>query len=226
MTGRRLIIFDMDGTLIDGQDFIVEAMQIAFTREGLELPDRETILSIVGLSLPEAMRALVSDICEQRARSLVAEYKRSFKALRQARGGGENATLYPGARDALESICRQAATVMGVATGKSRRGLDITLDAHGLRPYFATCQTADTHPSKPHPSMVLEALLETGIEAANAVMVGDTEFDITMGRKAGVRTIGVSWGYHPVARLRDAGAHMIASSFPELLDALQIGTGR
>jgi phosphoglycolate phosphatase len=131
------------------------------------------------------------------------------------------APLYPGARAAVERLAAEPGTLLGIATGKARRGLDHLLLAHDLGRYFATAQTADRHPSKPDPSMLLAALAETGAGAGEAVMIGDTAFDVAMGRAAGMATIGVAWGYHPRERLRDAGADMIVESFDALDDALQ-----
>jgi phosphoglycolate phosphatase len=106
--------------------------------------------------------------------------------------------------------------MLGVATGKSDRGLTRCRVHHANRPLFVTLQTADRHPSKPHPSMVYQALAEAGADAANAVVIGDTVYDIHMGRAAGTRTVGVNWGYHSVADLREAGADYIAESMDEL----------
>ena len=108
---------------------------------------------------------------------------------------------------------------MGVATGKSRRGLDHVLEAHGLRRFFVTEQVADHHPSKPHPSMVQAALAETGVAPEDAVMIGDTSFDIDMGRAAGVRTVGVGWGYHGAGRLERAD--IVIDAFSALPAALE-----
>ena len=108
--------------------------------------------------------------------------------------------------------------LLGVATGKAQRGLDHAYDAHNIGHFFETSQTADTHPSKPHPSMLHQTLADTGVESARAVMVGDTEFDMEMGRAAGFKTIGVSWGYHPVSRL--GAADVIIDDFADLDAAL------
>ena len=110
--------------------------------------------------------------------------------------------------------------LLGIATGKSRRGVDHLIVAHGFEGWFATIQTSDHHPSKPHPSMLLSALAETGLVAERAVMVGDTEFDMAMGKAAGFATIGVAWGYHPRARLAAAGADRVIEDFAELDAAL------
>lgn len=122
---------------------------------------------------------------------------------------------------ALEALRANEEILIGIATGKSRRGLVHTLHAHGLTGFFDTLQTADEHPSKPHPSMLAACLSETGAEAADSVIVGDSIYDIEMGRAAGFSTIGVSWGYHAPDMLVAAGADAILTSFEGLPEALQ-----
>lgn len=220
MTPLRLVVFDMDGTLIDSQDFIVEAMSRAFTAMGRPVPARPEILSIVGLSLPQAVARLAPEMDARAVEEGAELYKSFFIALRQERGGEASAPMYPGARAALERLHPRDEVFLGVATGKARRGLDHAFGAHDIGHFFHTSQTADDHPSKPHPSMLLTALMETGVEPEDAVMVGDTSFDIEMGRAAGYRTIGVSWGYHPVSALRAAGADLVIDTFDALDAAL------
>ena len=215
----KLAIFDMDGTLIDSQAVIVAAMDAAFAGVGLSPPGREATLSIVGLSLPQAMDRLAPrEAGPEMLARLVEAYRDGFSSQRARLGEGA-VPLYPGARAALEGL-HQAGWTLGVATGKSRRGVDHAFAAHDLGGFFATVQTADGHPSKPHPSMVLRALEETGAPAGAAVMIGDTTFDIEMGVAAGVSGIGVDWGYHPVASLRAAGAAHILTHFDELVPLL------
>ncbi len=194
MTGLRLAIFDVDGTLVDSQGHIVAAMGTAFAAEGLTAPTREDVLSIVGLSLPVAMAKLGAELSEAEQARLVAQYKDAYAAQRMA---GDAPMLYPGIADLLRRLSAQDDLLLGVATGKSRRGLDFLIAAHGLKGMFVTRQVADDHPSKPHPSMVMTALSETGCDPKDAVMIGDTTYDVDMGHSAGVATIGVSWGYHP-----------------------------
>ena len=130
--------------------------------------------------------------------------------------------LYDGMAALIERLA-EAGWLLGVATGKSDRGLHACLDTHGIKHRFVTLQTADRHPSKPHPAMLEEALAEAGAEAANAVMIGDTTFDIEMARNAGVRAIGVAWGYHEPRELLEAGAIAVAETMDELEALIHAG---
>ncbi|MFD1159075.1 HAD-IA family hydrolase [Roseovarius aestuarii] len=220
MSGTRLAVFDMDGTLMDSQDFIVQAMEGAFARYSLPAPARADILSIVGLSLFEAVARLIPDHPDDLILQVSEAYKACFIAQRAQTGGEASAPLYPGARAVIEALAARRGVLLGVATGKARRGLDHAFAAHGLDPFFSTRQTADHHPSKPHPSMVLSCLNETGADKSDTVMIGDTTFDIEMGRAAGVHTLGVTWGYHPTDDLRAAGADLLVDGFDAVLSAL------
>lgn len=212
----KLAVFDVDGTLVDSQALIVGAMELAFEGEGLVPLDREEVLSIVGLSLPVAMERLVPGIPASRRDALVEGYKQAFMTRRIS----SEAPLYPGAHDCLRALSARDDLLLGIATGKSRRGLDAMLKHHDLRGHFVTLQTADSHPSKPHPEMLLSACAEAGIAPADSVMIGDTEFDMHMAGAAGTAGIGVSWGYHPVQALR-AGGVPVARDFGELLAMIE-----
>ncbi|MBY6044115.1 HAD-IA family hydrolase [Phaeobacter italicus] len=212
----RLILFDVDGTLADSQGAITSAMAAAFAGAGLPSPSRAEILSIVGLSLPLAMAELAGEQPADVQAVLVEGYKSAYKSARLAAGAGHS-PLYPGAAEVLAELNAVPEYLLGVATGKSQRGLDALIEAHELR-CFVTRQCADHHPSKPHPSMVLRAMAETGVLPEHTVMIGDTSFDIDMGRAAGVRTIAVDWGFHPAERL---GADHIIKSFGELAPLLR-----
>ncbi|WP_264212206.1 HAD-IA family hydrolase [Leisingera thetidis] len=207
----RLILFDVDGTLADSQGAITGAMAEAFQGAGLPVPPRDAVLSIVGLSLPLAMAELAPDQDAATLEALVEGYKSSYMASRQA-AGAAHSPLYPGAREALAELNAVPEYLLGVATGKSQRGMDALIAAHGLE-CFVTRQVADHHPSKPHPSMVLAAMAETGVERDSTVMIGDTRYDIEMGRAAGVTTIAVPWGYHAAETL---GADYLIRGFAEL----------
>lgn len=213
----RLVIFDVDGTLVDSQEAILTAMAGAFELCELTLPPRATVLGIVGLSLPQAMAELCPEEPAERHAALVAGYKASYRALREAGGGEDGVPFFPGALAALDRL-GAAGHTLGIATGKARRGLDHMLDSHDLRARFKTTQSSDDAPSKPDPGMVLNCLAETGANPADTVVVGDTEFDMAMARAAGVGAIGVAWGYHAEERLHRGGAMRIVSSF-EALDA-------
>ncbi|QFT98175.1 Pyrophosphatase PpaX [Roseovarius sp. THAF8] len=221
MSALRLVIFDVDGTLVDSQADIVAAMSHAFARAERDAPTREAILSIVGLSLDRAIAVLAPDVDAGTQGRMVEWYKEAYIALRAEIGAAQSSPLYPGAREVLEALNAQPETLLGVATGKSRRGLDKLLEGHGLEGMFITQQVSDHHPSKPHPSMIRAALSETGLEPHQAVMIGDTSFDMEMAAAAGVAGIGVGWGYHPRAAL-GAARHVIDSfdALPPLLQQI------
>lgn len=223
-TPLRLVIFDVDGTLVDSQADILGAMHLAFTAEGLVTPQRADVLSVVGLSLDVLMPLLAPEADSETLARLVQGYKDAYMSLRAELGDELSSPFYLGARAALEALQAQPEILLGVATGKSRRGLDKLIEAHGLEGMFVTRQVADFHPSKPNPAMLFEALRETGVDAAHAVMVGDTTFDMEMAQAAGITGIGVSWGYHSPAKLLMA-QHIIEDfdALPPLLDAIWKG---
>jgi len=217
MTGQlRLVLFDVDGTLVDSQASIVAAMTATFVAARLPVPERARLLSVVGLSLDNAMWHLAPDAPSHDA--LVEGYKQAYFEQRQREGTDKGAPLYPGALDALKRLEAAPDTLLGVATGKSQRGLEALLEVHGLEKIFVTCQVADHHPSKPHPSMIETAIAETGVERPAAVMIGDTSFDMEMAAAAGVAGIGVSWGYHERVALHKA--HRVIDGYAELPTAL------
>jgi phosphoglycolate phosphatase len=216
----RLAIFDCDGTLVDSQANICMAMEHAFEEAGLPLPPRSEIRRTVGLSLVEIMRHLLPQADDAVHRSMAEKYRAAFLTLRG--NGLVDEPLYDGIA-ALLSELDETGWLLGVATGKSDRGLERCLDHHGIKGLFVTLQTADRHPSKPHPSMIYQALADGGAQAHQAVMIGDTVYDIHMGRAAGCRTIGVGWGYHPLGELREAGADHLVETMEELMAALEAG---
>jgi phosphoglycolate phosphatase len=212
----RLIIFDVDGTLVDSQDLIVEAQARTFAAHGLAAPGRERSLSVVGLSLREAFTALVGP--DGPVESLAEAYKEAFAAIRSDPRWHE--PLFPGMADVLTALAARDDIVLGIATGKSRRGVAHLLERHGWEAFFSTIQTADDAPSKPHPGMVLNAMADTGAGPDRTIMVGDSTYDMTMARAAGATALGVSWGYHGVDMLREAGAGAIVDDHLGLLAAL------
>jgi phosphoglycolate phosphatase len=214
----RLIVFDCDGTLVDSQHMIVEAMGAAFAANGLPAPSRQHVLRHVGLSVAEAMTAMSENADERLILNLAASYRSAFATLRQKPGFAE--PMFPGARAALDSLAGDGAVLLGIATGKSRRGVDHLLAREGIADMFATIQTADDAPSKPHPEMLLRAISETGAAPERTVMIGDSSYDMLMARNAGAVAVGVAWGYQDAAELIEAGARVVAADFPQLLSML------
>ncbi|MBK4214924.1 HAD-IA family hydrolase [Paracoccus caeni] len=214
----KLIVFDVDGTLVDSQHHIHGAMSAGFAAAGLPALEKEQVLQIVGLSLPVAVAELVPDQPPEIQARIVEGYKSAFMASRL----DSAAPLYPGAMACLDALSARDDLLLAVATGKSRRGLDAMISAHGLQGRFISLQTADNHPSKPHPAMLQSALSEAGINAADAVMIGDTSFDMQMAGAAGVLGFGVAWGYHAAQDLRLSGAALVAPDFASLTRELEL----
>jgi len=213
MTRNRLILFDVDGTLIDSAGHIKLAMDIAFHNLGITPPSDQDVRGIIGLSLPEAMAALGHG---DTAIALTEAYKSAFADARVTAQEQHLSPLFSGARAVLDRLATIEHYLLGVATGKSARGLRHVFSAHDLSVFFQTTQVADHHPSKPHPAMILTAIDEMGVTPQDTVLIGDTSFDMDMARNAGVLGIGVGWGYHAVEKLTDAGAKFVLNDFSEL----------
>lgn len=203
----KLVVLDCDGTLVDSQNGICEAMVHAFTGYGLTPPAREATLAIVGLSLPEAFSALAPDVDDQLRANMVERYKSAFLEIRREPALHE--PLFEGIGAAIEAFAQRDDVMLGIATGKSRKGIDRLFAREGWADRFVTVQTSDLHPSKPHPSMLHAAMSEAGVGTDATVMVGDTTFDMEMALAAGTGAIGVGWGYHTIDELRRAGAHAV-----------------
>ncbi|MGH6912916.1 MAG: HAD-IA family hydrolase [Geminicoccales bacterium] len=207
-------MFDCDGTLVDSQHLIIDAMKVTFETHGLPPAPADAVRHIVGLSLGEAIAALAPGVAPADLALLVDRFKQTFQAMRRQPLFHE--PLFEGARETLQALDRRG-HVLGIATGKSDRGLASVLEHHALAGLFVSLQTADRHPSKPHPGMLEAAMRETGSEPHETWMVGDTSYDMLMAGAAGVRAIGVGWGYHPIATLEQAGADIIVDRFDRLL---------
>ncbi|MBH5323379.1 HAD-IA family hydrolase [Aurantiacibacter sediminis] len=209
----RLAVFDCDGTLSDGQAGVCNAMDVAFEAAGLGTPDRHFVRRIVGLSLPQAIRQLAPEADDDQLLAAVEAYKSAFRQSRE--DGSLREPLYDGIPNLLRRLHGDG-WMLGVATGKSDRGLASTLSANDLTDLFSTLHTADRHPSKPHPAMLEAAMADVLADRGDTVMIGDTVFDIQMAAAAGCRAIGVDWGYHEPDELRDAGAIGVATTMEEL----------
>lgn len=216
----NLVIFDLDGTLINSEAIILEAQFETFARCGLTHPGREAGLGIVGLSLDIALMRLAG--LERPDDVLTETYRQVFGAMRlQAESDPKLAEpLFPGVAEMLAALAQRSDTVLGIATGKSRRGADYIIERHGWGGLFATTQTADDAASKPHPEMILRAMRETGARPEATLMIGDSNFDMEMAVAAGVAPVAVSWGFQSVPALKAAGAaHVIEdwAALPELI---------
>jgi phosphoglycolate phosphatase len=218
----RLVVFDCDGTLVDSQHAIVAAMRIAFGEMGLDEPDPSSVRHVVGLTLEDAIARLLPRALPELHRQTAAAYRRAFQTLRSRPDHQE--PLFDGIRAVIDALAG-AGILLGVATGKSRRGLVATLDRHGLGSRFLTLQTVDDNPGKPAPDMLLRAMSEAGVEPDETAMVGDTMYDIEMARNAGTAAIGVAWGYHVAEELAPY-ADAVAASPSALLPIIATLSGR
>lgn len=211
----KLVIFDCDGTLVDSQHLIVEAMNAGLRQAGLSPLPREKILSIVGLSLPLAVETLLPDQPVDVVAAVTLGYRDGALALRQ--GEAARDPLYEGIAAVVDELAGRDDVLLGIATGKSIRGVDRMLGHTNWADRFVTIQTADTNPSKPHPAMIETAMREAGTDPHRTLMIGDTTFDLRMAKNAGVASLAVTWGYHPVADLMREGADAIADRTADLI---------
>ena len=209
-----MIVFDCDGTIVDSQRALVGIMQKTFKFHNLNIPAKEKVLFGIGLELsvgierllPEEHGLDINDLCKT-YRNLASENRGN----RQYRD-----PLYPDAENAIRSLHADG-WLLGIATGKSKVGLDYVLSTYNLKQLFVTKQTPDTAAGKPNPEMLENAMKETGVSSGNVYMVGDTTYDICMAVNARTRAIGVSWGYHKTEELFDAGAEIVLGNYRDLL---------
>ncbi len=213
----KLIVFDLDGTLVDSQYNILAAYSQAFAAEGLPAPAIDAVRRVVGLRLEEATLRLCPEADERQVLRVTERYREAF--FEQRRRPDYYEPLFPGASETLATL-NQPEVFLGIATGKNRRGLHAVLERHGIKKHFVTLQSADDGAGKPHPQILHQAMAEVAAEPKETVMVGDTSYDIEMAGNAGTRAVGVAWGYHPPAELISAGADCVIAGFAELLPAL------
>ena len=215
----RLAIFDCDGTLVDSAAPIFDALAQTLGEHGFGVPPKAQCRRVIGLSLVEAMAALVPAAAAADHVRLADAYKLNFARLRSA--GKVEEPLFDGVLDVLDALDSDG-WLLAVATGKSDRGLRHCLEQHGIHARFVSLQTADRHPSKPHPAMALQAIADAGATPEMTVVIGDTSFDMAMARAAGARAIGAGWGYHQAHELLDAGAAAVAAEPCDLLPLLKV----
>ena len=216
----KLAIFDCDGTLVDSGATIHSALQSTFDTHGLDCPPRDVTKKVIGLSLVESFAVLVPDGDHA---ALTRTYKDAFFAMRGA--GRVEEPLFDGIIELLDEL-EADGWLLGVATGKSDRGLKYCLEGHGLSERFVTLQTADRNLSKPHPAMALAAMAEAGADPAQTIFVGDTGWDMGCARAAGAGALGAGWGYHEIEELTAAGAHAVAAEPAEIMALADQWIGR
>jgi len=220
---NRLAVFDCDGTLVDSAANIFRALAEAFGEHGLEVPEPAAARRVIGLNLLEAFAALVPSESAERHLLLAQSYKRHFQRARFE--GRIEEPLFDGIAQLLDAL-EADGWLLAVATGKSDRGLGHCLDCHGFAGRFVSLQTADRHPSKPHPSMVLQAMADAGAGPETTIVIGDTAFDMGMAVAAGATGIGAGWGYHEPSELIAAGAAAVAHAPLDVLDVALTGARR
>ncbi|MET1027372.1 MAG: HAD-IA family hydrolase [Dongiaceae bacterium] len=213
----RLIVFDCDGTLVDSQHNIIASVRRVFESIDLPPPPDDLIRRQVGLPVDTAIARLAPAAGDEVHQRLAAAFL-VLKAQMQAEKKLEE-PLYAGMRELIDEL-QHPELFLGIATGKGRAGLDYTLQLHGLDTRFHTLQTGDRCRGKPHPEMMLRAIEEVGLSPAQAVMIGDTSFDMEMARSAGATAVGVAWGYHDRQDLDQAGAHAVIEHPSQLLGLL------
>ncbi|OIQ00390.1 MAG: hypothetical protein AUK35_03250 [Zetaproteobacteria bacterium CG2_30_46_52] len=207
----QLILFDCDGTLTNSHGAIAAAMQKAFTDHGLDEPDYEKVLGIIGLSLMAAVDALlIEEVDEATKQKICDAYGSNYRASESS------LALYPEVIETLETLAVRGYH-MGVVTGKSSRGLLRVMDTFDLHRFFPVWRTADICFSKPHPAMALECMAEMGALHEHTMVVGDSKFDIQMAKAAGVRSLGVSFGVEPAHVLKAEGAMAVIDEFKDVL---------
>ncbi len=193
-TRIQFIVFDWDGTLMDSEAQIVSCLHAAIADLQLEPMDDDTVKNVIGLGLKEAIDTLVPGRDKGFHQAFVDFYREHWFR-------SESSSLFEGVRETLE-VLKQRNLVLGVATGKARRGLERVLDETGLGGFFDATRCADEALSKPHPQMLLELMETLDVAPGQTVMVGDTEYDMEMATNAGAGKIAVSSGVHTEERLQ------------------------
>lgn len=219
----RLVIFDLDGTLIDSVALIVETVTKAFTEVNEPVPDERAIRAISGITATEAMGILVPGASPER----IATIMESYRAHYRSNAGVAREPMFKGALEALDRLQADPATILAVATGKGYNGAVTLLERHGIIGRFNSIQTPDNNRGKPDPQMIHTAMARAGASQAQAVMIGDTVHDMRMARAARVGAVGVTWGYHEKAELLAEGADIVIDDFADLDGAIDrlLGTG-
>ncbi len=209
--GRRydLIVFDWDGTVMDSTAVIAGSIQAACRDLGLPVPCDEDARHVIGLGLGQALRHAVPAAPESMYEPLADRYR--FHFLAQDR----QIPLFEGARETIEEL-HEAGYWLGIATGKSRAGLERVLDSSGLKAYFHATRTADQTFSKPNPAMLFELMDELAVAPERTLMIGDTTHDVQLAQNAGVDAVAVGYGAHPPEQLQELEPLALVADFAEL----------
>ena len=208
----RLVIFDLDGTLIDSEALIVQTVGEAFRAVNEPIPDEEAIRAISGITARDALAILAPQADPARVDVLLESYVTHY----QARTASSREPMFSGAAQALDRLQAAPETILAVATGKGYQSAVTLLEHHGIIGRFNSIETPTHNRGKPDPQMLETAIEKAGVDAAHTVMVGDTVHDMRMAKAGKVKAIGVAWGYHAIDDLREAGADIVLEDFAEL----------
>jgi phosphoglycolate phosphatase len=208
----RLVIFDLDGTLIDSVALIVETVTNAFKAVNETVPDERTIRSISGITARDAMAILAPHATPDRVEEITASYRQHYLS-----GAGlSREPLFKGALEALDRLQQDPETILAVATGKGHSSAVTLLGLHGIVDRFHSIETPTHNRGKPDPQMIETAMSKAGADRSQTVMIGDTVHDMRMAKAGGVGAIGVAWGYHERTELEAAGADIVIDRFDDL----------
>ena len=208
-----LIVFDWDGTLYDSTALIARCIQAACADVGVPVPSDRDASYVIGLGLVEALQHAAPALPRERYAELGGRYRHHYLARQH------EIAFFDGTLAMLQTL-RARGHLLGVATGKSRAGLDAALDTSALVGLFDATRTADETASKPDPRMLRELMRELGVTPARTLMVGDTTHDLQLAANAGTASIGVSYGAHDHSAFRAFATRHIAHSVAELDDWL------
>lgn len=212
----KLVVFDLDGTLIDSVRHFVESVTDGFTAIGQPVPDETTIRSVSGITARDAMALLAPGSPPDRVTEILESYRHHYRA----KAGIQREPLFVGALELLDRLQADPDTILAVATGKGYQAAITLLEHHGIVGRFESIQTPDHNRGKPDPQMIETAMARVGADRRQTVMIGDTIHDMRMARAAGVGGIGVSWGYHETPDLLREGASALVDRFDDLDPAI------
>ncbi len=217
MSGRlKLAAFDLDGTLLNSIPSIVSGVQACWGSLGFPAVTDDEIRNIIGLPWEQSIQMLLPGAGDREIGMIRAYYSEVVQGTREAPERPPE-TLFPGIVELLDAL-EDDGYVLAIVTSRTNRRLEDLLADNGVGGRFVSIKSADQGPGKPNPFLLNEAMRETGVDAADTVMIGDTTYDVLTARNAGTGAIGVTWGVHPAHELEGAGAHHIADEVDELVN--------